>query len=106
MPRSASEVPPPRMTTPDASAADADLESLPLAEPETIRLDQFLKLWGVVGTGGQAKQVIQAGAVTVNGETETRRRKKLVHGDAVEFAGDVAVVEVYEEDGSGDDEAN
>ena len=56
--------------------------------PETIRLDQFLKLAGVVGTGGQAKLLIQDGQVMVNGETETRRRRQLVPGDIVEFEGE------------------
>lgn len=49
----------------------------------TIRLDQFLKLTGLVGTGGQAKQVIQSGEVFVNGEPEVRRSRKLRKGDIV-----------------------
>lgn len=48
-----------------------------------IRLDQFLKLTGVVGTGGQAKVIVQSGDVAVNGQVETRRRRKLVAGDVV-----------------------
>lgn len=52
------------------------------AQPVSIRLDQFLQLCGVP-TGGQAKLLIQGGEVTVNGEVETRRRKKLVPGDSV-----------------------
>lgn len=56
-------------------------------EPETIRLDQFIKLSGVVGTGGQAKVLIQAGYVKVNGEVETRRSRKLHIGDVVEAEG-------------------
>jgi ribosome-associated protein len=40
-----------------------------------------------VGTGGEAKQVIADGMVTVNGETCTKRGKKLRAGDKVEFAG-------------------
>ena len=59
----------------------------PLPERETLRLDQFLKLSGVAGTGGQAKLLIQGGDVQVNGEVETRRRRKLVAGDVVEFEG-------------------
>jgi len=51
----------------------------------TIRLDQFLKLSGLVSTGGQAKLLIQDGSVTVNGEVETRRRRQLKPGDLVEF---------------------
>lgn len=63
------------------------------SEDEVIRLDQFLKLWGVVGTGGQAKYVIQEGMVLVNGEVETRRRRKLLPGDLVEFEGQQKIVE-------------
>ena len=53
----------------------------------TIKLDQFLKLAGVVSTGGQAKLLIQAGEVEVNGEVEMRRGRKLVDGDCVTFDG-------------------
>ncbi len=49
-----------------------------------IQLDQFLKLANVVGTGGQAKRLIQGGEVKLNGEVETRRKKKLFPGDVVE----------------------
>ena len=54
----------------------------------TIHLDQFLKLTGLVGTGGQAKVVIQAGEVLVNGEVETRRRRQLKAGDIVVWDGE------------------
>jgi ribosome-associated protein len=54
-------------------------------ESATIRLDQFLKSQGVVGTGGQAKLVIQDGQVLVNGTAETRRRCQLRSGDVVQF---------------------
>jgi len=54
----------------------------------TIRLDDFLKFCGVVGTGGQAKVLIQSGEVLVNGEVETRRRKQLALGDVVELLGE------------------
>jgi ribosome-associated protein len=57
-----------------------------------IELDQFLKLMGAVGTGGQAKRVIQGGDVRVNGQTETRRRRKLRAGDSVEFEGQAWMV--------------
>jgi ribosome-associated protein len=62
-------------------------------ESETIRLDQFLKLTGAVETGGQAKQVIQAGEVQVNGTVETRRRRQLRDGDSVVFAGEEYIVQ-------------
>ena len=53
-------------------------------EHKTLRLDQFLKLRGITDTGGQAKLLIQSGQAKVNGELETRRRRKLVVGDVVE----------------------
>ncbi|MAV37921.1 MAG: RNA-binding protein [Planctomycetaceae bacterium] len=53
------------------------------AQDETIQLDQFLKWVGAVGTGGEAKRVIQAGRVRVNDQRETRRRRKLSPNDVV-----------------------
>ncbi len=50
-----------------------------------IKLDQFLKLADLCGSGGEAKEMIQSGKVFVNGETETRRGKKLINGDKVKF---------------------
>lgn len=55
--------------------------------PDSQRLDHFVKIVAEAGTGGQAKLLIQGGEVKVNGEVETRRRRKLVAGDVVEFAG-------------------
>ncbi len=52
-----------------------------------IRLDQFLKFVGAASTGGEAKFVIQAGEVKVNGQTETRRSHKLTNGDVVMVGG-------------------
>ena len=57
-------------------------------EQPRIRLDNFVKMTGLVATGGQAKLLIQAGEVTVNGEVETRRRRKLAAGDVVQFDGE------------------
>ncbi|NLY90552.1 MAG: RNA-binding S4 domain-containing protein [Firmicutes bacterium] len=48
-----------------------------------IRLAQFLKLAGLVMTGGEAKRLIQAGMVKVNGRTEQRRGCQLKDGDWV-----------------------
>lgn len=62
-------------------------------EPATIRLDQYLKLVGAVDSGGEAKHLIQSGVVQVNGEVETRRGRKLVSGDRIEYAGELFVVE-------------
>ena len=61
---------------------------------EVIRLGQFLKLAGVVETGGEAKARIQEGEAKVNGEVDTRRGRQLVPGDLVEFAGEVLEVVV------------
>ncbi len=66
----------------------------------TIDLDQFMKTCGVA-SGGQAKVKIQAGEVQVNGEAETRRRRKLRLGDRVTFDGETYVVELGDE---GDEE--
>ena len=62
-------------------------------EPESIRLDQFLKLADLCETGGQAKSLIQSGAVMVNGRIETRRRRKLFPGDVVIFEEEQYIVE-------------
>ena len=62
-----------------------------------IKLDQFLKFQELAATGGQAKQLIQHGYVQVNGEVETRRGRKLRHGDTV-TVGDATVPVVFDED--------
>lgn len=59
---------------------------------EYIKLGQALKLAGLVDSGVDAKFVIQDGQVKVNGETDTRRGKKLVSGDNFEFNGTVVTV--------------
>lgn len=63
-----------------------DFAGFPAADP-FIKLDQFLKLAGVVSTGGQAKQLILKGQVQVNGQVETRRGRKLRFGDEVVVLG-------------------
>jgi len=62
-------------------------------DPQMIRLDQFLKAHAVVGTGGQAKLLIQDGQVLVNGEVETRRRRQLHEGDVVQYEDQQLTVE-------------
>lgn len=62
------------------------------ANPNSIKLDQFLKWVGVVQTGGEAKLLIQQGQVSVNGAVETRRGRKLVEGDRVAVFGERFVV--------------
>jgi ribosome-associated protein len=61
---------------------------------EYIKLDQFLKLAGVAETGGEAKHLIQSGQVIVNGAIETRRGRKLYHGDVVTVDEEEMVVQV------------
>ena len=58
-----------------------------------IKLGQALKLAGLVESGVDAKIVIQNGLVKVNGEIDTRRGKKLVNGDIVEFDGNQFKIE-------------
>ena len=52
--------------------------------PKGTTLGQALKVASLVGSGGEAKVVIQTGEVLVNGEVETRRGRKLEEGDLVE----------------------
>ncbi|GAB6099671.1 S4 domain-containing protein YaaA [Halanaerocella petrolearia] len=54
---------------------------------ETINLDQFLKWANLVSTGGEAKVVVQAGKVKVNGEVEEKRARTLTVDDVVEYRG-------------------
>ena len=54
---------------------------------EYIKLDAFLKLCGVVVTGGQGKASVQDGHVLVNGEPCAMRGKKIRPGDSVQVAG-------------------
>ncbi len=61
---------------------------------EFIRLDSALKFSGALGTGGQAKMVIQDGLVKVNGEVCTMRGKKLRNGDTVEFENNTFIIKV------------
>jgi len=65
-----------------------------MPSPDYIKLDQFLKQMQVAASGGQAKVMVQAGEVTVNGEVETRRGRKLVTGDRIEVNGQRLVVDL------------
>ncbi len=55
---------------------------------EPVELHKILKFEGMVPSGGVAKMAIDAGDVYVNGEVETRKRKKIVAGDVIEFNGE------------------
>lgn len=52
---------------------------------EPVELYKILKFEGLASTGGEAKAFIDAGQVQVNGEVETRKRKKIVAGDVISF---------------------
>ena len=54
---------------------------------EFIKLGQALKLAGLAENGAHAKEIIAEGAVTVNGETDTRRGRKCRPGDVIEYDG-------------------
>ena len=58
------------------------MQDVPL-DREGIRLGQFLKLAGLIDSGADAKAVLASGAVSVNGEPETRRGRQLRRGDVV-----------------------
>lgn len=75
-----------RQTSPEPEPDD-----VPIRE-DMIRLGQFLKLANLVEHGGQAKEVIAAGEVQVNGERETRRGRQLHVGDVVRVGGQAARV--------------
>ncbi len=54
---------------------------------EYIKLQDLLKFSGAAETGGEAKEAIQAGEVSVNGEVCTMRGKKLRPGDSADWGG-------------------
>lgn len=59
---------------------------------EYIKLGQALKAAGLVGSGVDAKFVINDGLVFVNGEVETQRGKKLFDGDVIEYDGQKVII--------------
>jgi ribosome-associated protein len=59
---------------------------------EPIELCKLLKIANMVGGGGEAKIVISEGAVLVNNEVECQKRKKIRHGDIIEYNGEVIEV--------------
>ena len=63
---------------------------------EPVELYKILKFEGIVDSGGRAKMVIAEGLVLVNGEVETRKRRKILSGDTIEFAGDELIMKLSE----------
>ena len=64
-----------------------------LQRDELIQLGLSLKAAGLVESGVEAKEVIQDGQVSVNGEIDTRRGRKLYGGDVVSFVGEEIKIE-------------
>ncbi|HEZ7985501.1 MAG TPA: RNA-binding S4 domain-containing protein [Ruminococcus sp.] len=60
---------------------------------EFIKLDALLKFASLVGSGGEAKMLIQSGEVLVNGEVCTMRGKKIRSGDTVALNGREVTIE-------------
>ena len=65
---------------------------------ESIKLGQFIKLASLVSTGGEAKAAIAEGAVTINGEVDTRRGASVRAGDRVCTGNICAVVTTADDD--------
>lgn len=59
---------------------------------EPVELYKILKFEGMASSGGEAKQVIADGLVFVNGEVETRKRKKIISGDIIKYADEQIVI--------------
>lgn len=75
------------MTQPHMHIAESDSTDIRIVEisREPVELHKILKFEGMVASGGQAKAVVAAGEVQVNGKVETQKRKKIVSGDTIEF---------------------
>lgn len=66
-------------------------------EEQPIELYKLLKIANLVSGGGEAKMLISEGYVLLNGERETQKRKKIFHGDIIEFNGDLIELECHQE---------
>lgn len=62
------------------------IDDVPIGS-DGIRLGQFLKFAGILDSGGDVKEAIIDGFVTVNGEVDRRRGRQLQVGDIVSFEG-------------------
>lgn len=57
-----------------------------LISKEPVELYKILKFEGLASSGAEAKAAVDQGLVLVNGEVETRKRRKILSGDLLEFA--------------------
>jgi ribosome-associated protein len=64
---------------------------------EPVELYKLLKFEGLAASGGEAKTVIADGKVLVNGKVETRKRKKIISGDIVEFGNEKMCIQLSTE---------
>jgi ribosome-associated protein len=62
---------------------------------EPVELYKILKFEGLVTTGGEAKLLIGDGQATVNGQVETRKRRKIIGGDTIGFGGETIEIEYF-----------
>ena len=67
---------------------------------EPVELYKILKFEGLVASGGEAKTVVADGLVLVNGAIETRKRKKIVAGDIIEFRAEKIRIRLLSEPGA------
>lgn len=90
---------------PEREEHEVPVPEVPVRE-DGIRLGQFIKLANLVDSGGAAKDAVATGLVTVNGEVDTRRGRRLSTGDEVavrdEDATPLAAARVAVDDGTGD----
>jgi len=61
---------------------------------EPVELFKLIKLEGLAQSGGEAKKMIEDETVYVNGEVETRKRKKIVAGDIIKVGDDQFITEL------------
>ena len=61
---------------------------------EPVELYKVLKFEGMATSGGEAKSVIADGRVIVNGKVETRKRRKIVSGDIIEYAEEKILIQL------------
>ena len=68
-------------------------EKFNIGQSEFIELNNLLKVTGLCESGGRANQLIVAGHVKVDGQTETRKRRKIRPGECVEYDNQIISVQ-------------
>lgn len=81
------------MTEDDKNPEEIEVEAIGVeVSSQPIELYKVFKMANLVGGGGEAKHLIAEGYVAVNGELETRKRRKMYDGDVFEFNQEFYVV--------------